>query len=74
MQSTDLHVVGLRGEIDDAVSRFERSLQVFGFKYTIVDLSAYGRTTKDVTFSDKLRAVRRLTSRIDSQFILVLDR
>ncbi|KAM7543296.1 hypothetical protein Aperf_G00000010617 [Anoplocephala perfoliata] len=72
-QPTDIHVVGLRGEIDDAVGLFERSLQVFGFKYTIADLSAHGRTLKDVSFADKLGAVRRLTKGLDSQFVLVLD-
>lgn len=70
---TDLHVIALRGEIDDAVSRFERSLQVFGYKYTFVDVSTYGRTPKDVSFSDKLHAIRRITNSLDSEFVLILD-
>ncbi|KAM3178665.1 hypothetical protein ACTXT7_002082 [Hymenolepis weldensis] len=72
-QSNDLHVIALRGEIDDAVSRFERSLQVFGCKYTFADVSTYGRTPKDVSFSDKLHIIRRITNSLDSEFILILD-
>ncbi|VDN98518.1 unnamed protein product [Rodentolepis nana] len=72
-QSNELQVIALRGEIDDAVSRFERSLQVFGYKYTFADVSTYGRIPKDVSFSDKLHTIRHITNGLDSEFVLILD-
>lgn len=54
--------------------RFERSLQVFGYKYTFADLSASGKVAAEFPFSDKVKALKTLVSEIDTDYILVLDR
>lgn len=70
----DLHVIGIRGDIDDAVLRFERSLQVFGYKHTFADLSTSGRVANEISFADKVRALQKLVRSLDSKYVLVLDR
>ncbi|EUB62620.1 Procollagen-lysine,2-oxoglutarate 5-dioxygenase 1 [Echinococcus granulosus] len=72
-QADELHVIGLRGEMDDAVQRFERSLQVFGYAHTLLDLSIYGRTTREVSFERKVQALHQLMDDIPSEHVLILD-
>nr|CDS25585.1 procollagen lysine 2 oxoglutarate 5 dioxygenase [Hymenolepis microstoma] len=73
VQASNLHVIGIRGAIDDAVMRFERSLQVFNYKYTFADLSASGKVATEIPFADKVKALKELISAIDTDYILVLD-
>ncbi|VDK32099.1 unnamed protein product [Taenia asiatica] len=72
-QVDELHVIGLRGEMDDAVERFERSIQVFGYTHTLLDLSAYGRTTSEVPFGRKVQALRQFIDNISAEHVLILD-
>ncbi|KAM7543236.1 hypothetical protein Aperf_G00000010635 [Anoplocephala perfoliata] len=73
VQASYLHVIGIRGEIDDAVLRFERSLQVFGYKHTFADLSTSGRVAYEISFADKVRALQKLVRNLDSEYVLILD-
>lgn len=67
-------MIGLRGERDDAVDRFERSLQIFGFRYTLADLSSYGRTTQDVNFDSIMQTLSQLIGQVSDEYVLILDR
>uniref|UniRef100_A0A5K3G147 Fe2OG dioxygenase domain-containing protein n=1 Tax=Mesocestoides corti TaxID=53468 RepID=A0A5K3G147_MESCO len=73
VRGTSLHVIGFRGEIDDAVDRFMRSLKVFGYPNTIVDLSKYGLMARDVPFAQKVNSLRQVIGQISTEYVLILD-
>ena len=66
-------MIGLRGEKDDAVDRFQRSLDVFGFTSTLADLSSYGFKTQDVEFESIVRTLRKQISYLTDEYVLILD-
>ncbi len=69
-----VHVIGLRGAKDDASERCKRSAEVFGYDYTDVDLSAFGRFPQLVKDEVKLFKIKQALENVDSEHVLVVDR
>ncbi|VDO05362.1 unnamed protein product [Rodentolepis nana] len=68
-----LQVIGLRGSVDDASERCKRSADVFGYYYTEINLSEYGRTTDEVKNEVKLAMIKKTVENSDSEYVLILD-
>uniref|UniRef100_A0A5K3FMJ9 ANF_receptor domain-containing protein n=1 Tax=Mesocestoides corti TaxID=53468 RepID=A0A5K3FMJ9_MESCO len=68
-----LQVIGLRGSPDDASERCKRSASVFGYFYTEIDLSNFGRTADDVEDAVKLAKVKQAVENSDSEYVLIID-
>ncbi|VDK32100.1 unnamed protein product [Taenia asiatica] len=68
-----LQVIGLRGAPDDASERCKRSADVFGYHYTEIDLSDFGRTPDEVKEEVKLAKIKQAIENSDSEYVLIID-
>ncbi|VDM15777.1 unnamed protein product [Hydatigera taeniaeformis] len=68
-----LQVMGLRGAPDDASERCKRSADVFGYYYTEIDLSDFGRTPDEVKEEVKLAKIKQAIENSDSEYALIID-
>ncbi|KAL5965614.1 Procollagen-lysine2-oxoglutarate 5-dioxygenase 1 [Taenia solium] len=68
-----LQVIGLRGAPDDASERCKRSADVFGYYYTEIDLSDFGRTPDEVKEEVKLAKIKQAVENSDSEYVLIID-
>ena len=67
-------MIGLRGAVDDASERCKRSADVFGYYFTEIDLSNFGRTPDEVKNEVKLAKVKQAVENSDSEYVLIIDR
>lgn len=67
-------MIGLRGAPDDASERCKRSADVFGYYYTEIDLSDFGRTPDEVKEEVKLAKIKQAIEYSDSEYTLIIDR
>lgn len=66
-------MIGLRGAVDDASERCKRSADVFGYYFTEIDVSDFGRTPDDVKNEVKLAKIKQAVENSDSEYVLIID-